>query len=208
MDIPHISVTKDYEQFTFQAGNRTIDDQNLRLLKRRIRKRNLLRYFPILVTPSGIIVDGQHRFIIARQLKLAIYYLVMSKEEEIELTADINSSSSTWELEDYLTALASKYPDYNELELLLERYPKLNLKTILAVLGYSKVVGINKFKKGEFIFEAVLKKLARESSKLDHSYSMTFLRALKNSIDDSTYKLPKKVIKASSVQGYYEQLSK
>ena len=200
--------TKDYSKFRFQRGNRKIQGKNYRKLKREVRKRNLLRYFPILVTPSGLIVDGQHRFVIARELGVSIHYVMMPKEEGIELTSTNNDTGDNWDLENFLYAFSPKSRDYANLALLLERYPALSLGTVLNVMGYSKIRGVNTFKKGDFVFDAGIKEIARLSKELNHSYSIIFLKALKKALDDNVYRAPKALKRAGSIQEYLKQLTK
>ncbi|NQZ55886.1 MAG: ParB N-terminal domain-containing protein [Lentisphaeraceae bacterium] len=200
--------TKNYSMFYFQSGNRPIDPENLRSLKSKIRKRNLLRFFPIVVSPDGTIIDGQHRLKIASALNLTIYYFVMEKEESIHITTSINSDKSSWTLENYLKAFSDNNTHYANLTFFLEKYSSISLKTVLNIMGYSKVIGINKFKKGELIFNPIINKVARESAKLAHSNSTVFLKALMRAIEEKNYKAPKKLTRVNSTSQYYQQIIK
>jgi hypothetical protein len=66
-----------YEQF-----HRATKNKFIKKLEKKILKENKLAQWPIWVTEKLEIVDGRHRFLIAKKLKLAIYYVFKYKSKD------------------------------------------------------------------------------------------------------------------------------
>lgn len=62
-----------YNDFSFINGNRNVVKSKVGKLIKSIKQLDLTMYNPILVTKTGKIVDGQHRFEACKELGLPIY---------------------------------------------------------------------------------------------------------------------------------------
>lgn len=88
LEVPKIYVTTNYKLFVSHDLQRNLQNRNLERLKEAIQRHNLLSQFPIKVIRSnpGIvdennpykITDGNHRFTVAKELQLPIYYMDIS----------------------------------------------------------------------------------------------------------------------------------
>lgn len=105
--MPEIKKTRNYDMFKFHQNNRKIDPTNLQNIKRSIRINNLLDFKPISVNSSMEILDGQHRFLAAKELDLEICYQVheTANDEDIIL---LGANQKRWTLEDYVNYHATK----------------------------------------------------------------------------------------------------
>ncbi len=143
--------TKDYSQFKLIRGNRKIST-NLNLEKL-IQKSGVLR--PIVVNKEMEILDGQHRYAIAKKYKLELPYYI-SPSKSVEDIIILNTSSKRWQAEDYI----QKYKedglrDYILLDRILKEYIKIPLTDICyCAQGYFKKKGklMEKVKDGQFKF--------------------------------------------------------
>jgi|SaaInl3SG_22_DNA_1037383.scaffolds.fasta_scaffold05685_10 hypothetical protein len=102
--------TKDYDQFSFIDGNRDINKENLT----RIKQSMVEKYIPvpIIVNDRYEIIDGQHRFLAAKSLSLAIHFIVIPKLK-LEDVQRLNTNSSNWGNKQYLQSYCKRgYRDY------------------------------------------------------------------------------------------------
>ena len=75
--------TTDYEQFIlYEEFHRTTRDKFLKRLERKILRENRLKDWPIWVTEKMEIVDGRHRFLIAKKYKLTLHYIFKYKSKD------------------------------------------------------------------------------------------------------------------------------
>lgn len=65
-----------------------------------ISKNNLLEFNPILVTSTGLVIDGQHRLEAAKELGLPVYYNTI--EADLETVILLNNNSKTWSVSDFV----------------------------------------------------------------------------------------------------------
>jgi hypothetical protein len=97
--VGQVFTTTNYDLFKSIDGNRTINKLHLKRLKKSMEANYLLS--PILVNENYQIIDGQHRYQAAKELKLPIYYMVIDgyglKEVQI-----LNATSKKWNADDYL----------------------------------------------------------------------------------------------------------
>lgn len=96
-----VQTTTDYSKFKTLIGNRKPNELHIKRLTNSFKERYL--FSPILVNEKMQIIDGQHRFYSAKELKLPINYLVVEGYglEEVQI---LNTNSSNWKKEDYLKA--------------------------------------------------------------------------------------------------------
>lgn len=106
-----ITQTRNYHLFLPCATNRRItekDTATLTKLKRSMEKYGFLP-FPIIVRRTGdrlVIIDGQHRYIIAQELKLPIYYVETERDDIV--IAECADAQSAWKVFDYVDSFASQ----------------------------------------------------------------------------------------------------
>lgn len=93
--------TKNYEIFKFDPLNRAIRQDKVDHLRESIQTKNLLHLFPIVVTRSYVVIDGQHRLKVAETLDIPIYYIV-SSQMVIEDAARVSANTDGWNAHDYL----------------------------------------------------------------------------------------------------------
>lgn len=96
-----VQTTTDYSKFNNLIGNRKPNELHIKRLTNSFKERYL--FSPILVNEKMQIIDGQHRFISAKELSLPINYLVVEGYglEEVQI---LNTNSANWKKEDYLKA--------------------------------------------------------------------------------------------------------
>lgn len=91
-------------------GNRLLNGAKIkRIISDIANGIDLLRYCPILVIERNDrleIIDGQHRFFVARKIKSKVWYIIA---EELSLydIARMNSNTEKWKAEDYINCYSS-----------------------------------------------------------------------------------------------------
>jgi hypothetical protein len=133
-----ISQTRNYSQFVHDATNRPItekDRNNLRQLKRSMQKYGFLP-MPILVRRSGDklrIIDGQHRFSVAQELKLPVLY-TETERDDIDISIP-GGAQAPWKLSDHVMSKAAQgKAAYQQLRLFVEE-TKLPLSKAASILA-------------------------------------------------------------------------
>lgn len=147
--IENIYETYDYDKFSFFNWNR--DVSRVEKLVKSMSDSGLLM-IPIVVNERFQIIDGQHRFIAAKELQLPIYYIIKEGYGLNEVIS-MNTSSSNWKQDDYVKCYAENgYYDYIILrELINEYYPAIPKNVIYAVAGDTVVAkNNNKIIHGKF----------------------------------------------------------
>ncbi len=136
--------SKEYSLFKMIDGNRQLNEPKIkRILKDISNGIDLLRYCPILVIERNgrlEIIDGQHRFYIARKIKSHVWYIIA---EEINLydIARMNSNTEKWKAKDYINCYVQLgNTDYNILEAFITQYP-IPISTAIILLSHGKVSG-------------------------------------------------------------------
>ena len=100
-----IRETSDYGMFKLHPANRIIDKKYVIKMAERMKKKFLLRSFPIVTDVNMYIMDGQTRYYAAELLKKPIYY-VIDPDIVIEDVATLNHNKS-WSLMDYVKSYKS-----------------------------------------------------------------------------------------------------
>ena len=126
----NIYSTNNYSLFKSIDGNRVLNELHLKRLKKSMEKNYL--FTVITVNESYEIIDGQHRFEAAKELKMPINYIVCPGYGLNEVHI-LNQNSKTWSAEDYLTG-----------------YCDLGYKAMLAGTITSGGEQNMQFKKGEY----------------------------------------------------------
>ena len=111
--------TKNYAMFSLSKENRPINVVNLKPAHKRLRdsmkQYGFIPAFPIMVRAVGgrhLIIDGQHRFTIARELGIEVYFVTV---EQDVCVSEINQAQATWSTADFATRWANAgLPDYQQ----------------------------------------------------------------------------------------------
>lgn len=134
--VKQVYETTNLDKFKELQGNRPIKVS--KALRESIVKRGILT--EIKVNRKMEVLDGQHRLAVARELGLPIMYTFDDSDIDV---AELNSTSKSWKIEDYIHKYAeSGYQSYKQLLTLLDLYPALRISaTIANALGYSSTAG-------------------------------------------------------------------
>lgn len=149
-----IQTTKDYAIFRTIAGNRTLNKSNLKNITKSVAEMNMLAAQPIIVNEDMEIVDGQHRFQIARDNKFPVYYVVI-EGGDLRAVQLLNNTARRWNREDYVKSFASMgNMNYKRLwEFAQETGESIGV-SIVAILGHGGGSVSNKLKNGLLEFTA------------------------------------------------------
>ena len=97
--VGQVFITTNYELFNSIDGNRNVNQLHLSRLKKSMSEKQLLS--PILVNNLMQIIDGQHRFLVCKELKLPIYY-IMAEGYGLNEVHILNANSKNWNADDYM----------------------------------------------------------------------------------------------------------
>ena len=136
-----IYFTKEYSRFRMIEGNRQLNKGKIDRIIREIGNGNdMLRYSPIHVKENGKvldILDGQHRYYIARHLQKPIHYVIIQEEKTMADVARINSNVEKWKNTDFINCYAQQgNKNYLQLREFIETYG-INIGTTLNMLAYN-----------------------------------------------------------------------
>lgn len=194
----YVHESYNYDDFHFLPFNRKTRDRHVQNLKGKILKRGVLGFVTVVVTDiidgtmRKYIVDGQHRFKAFKELGMPILYTyvqgVKTKEELVEIIAELNNSSRSWGMKDYMFAWRSVYEELYGFIDNQSIEKKLPLTTVLeSYSGLSTNAAKERFKNGKFEIKdreagnklieeiACIKEHLPKSSKL-YSGFISFLR--------------------------------
>lgn len=129
-----IFFTTDYGRFKFLKGNRDINPGKVDKIKEVIQSGiDVLKYAPIIVNEAMEIIDGQHRYAVARELKGNVYY-VIHKDADLSIVPTINSNHTKWRNIDFLNSyLDLKREAYIELVAFMKAHEGISLSTAVKV---------------------------------------------------------------------------
>lgn len=114
----YVRKTNDYGKFKFVDGNRDIE--KTAILKKSISENGWYRQ-PILVNENFQIIEGQHRFVVCKELMLPIEYIV-EKGLEAKDCAPLNSGRRNWSVKNYVHLGAVSSDSYQYFEFLIQRF--------------------------------------------------------------------------------------
>lgn len=156
-----IFFSRNYTDFQLITGNRQLNKAKIKKIRNDIIKGlDVLRYCPILVKENGRwleIIDGQHRFEVAKEMNSKVWYIVVEDFTLIDI-ARINSNTEKWKTEDYINCYAAQGNEhYIKLKSFLKE-TSFPLSVTLRLLSTGKVGGdagidtnnSDKFKRGLF----------------------------------------------------------
>ena len=127
-----VLTTSDYSLFKTLKGNRMINTIHVKRLTKSFSKSYLLS--PIIVNKGFEIIDGQHRFEAAKQLKYPVNFIICSDYglEEVQL---LNTNMKNWKKVDYLNGYCDlDYPEYIKFRSFMNRFPKLGIASCETLL--------------------------------------------------------------------------
>lgn len=157
-----IYFTKEYSSFRMINGNRQLNQSKINRIKEDIQNGiDVLKYCPILCVENKNkldIIDGQHRFWVAKELKSCVWYILVNGFT-LQDIAKINSNTEKWKNADYINCYIQQGNKHYELvQEFMDTYGA-PLSVTLRLLGFGKVgkdKGVNEnvsldFKRGMFI---------------------------------------------------------
>lgn len=149
-----IHSTNNYGLFRISKDNRDIDLNNpySRSLRKSLQKYGWLSSFPMMVksTDEGfVIIDGQHRFSIARELNNQVKFVIDNTDIDV---SEINSAQKIWSNEDFLNRWVKHgLKDYFEIKEFSEKH-KISVSISASLLAgtYSFSNVRDKFRNGKY----------------------------------------------------------
>lgn len=141
--------TTNYSKFLFSKENREIKTKTVVAIKESMKKFGFIPGRPVLITKEWTIIDGQHRFLAARDLNIAVEFEVL-EGDHIDKMIHLNSTQSNWTLEDYVNSYAQQNIDcYRKLLKFKEKYD-LNLSSAITIF-FTSGVKSDAIRKGEIL---------------------------------------------------------
>lgn len=95
-----VNMTEDLNIFTFLKGNRPPNPQHIKRLAASIKRYGML-INPILVNERYEIIDGQHRYLAAKEMNVPIYYIIVSGYA-LEQVHTLNMNQKNWTIKEFL----------------------------------------------------------------------------------------------------------
>lgn len=131
-NVNQVNSTNDYEKFSILDGNRKVNLSHLNRLKDSFKQNYLLS--PIIVNEQFEIIDGQHRFLAAKDLQLPINY-IKCEDYSLREVQILNTNSKNWNKEDYLKSYCDLgYPEYIKFREFMKKYPEFNISVCLMLV--------------------------------------------------------------------------
>jgi len=144
----NIEKTINYFQFKTIESNRPVDQRHVNELIAKIKVKNLLHLFPILVNSKMEVVDGQHRLAAAELLKEYVYYRIDDNISKTDI-ADLNALAKNWNINDYINYwVIEKAQGFDKLAEFMLDNPLLPASTVMMMLSTGQKRDINSLKRG------------------------------------------------------------
>ena len=148
-----IYFTNDYSAFKNLKGNRLLNERKIKKIMADISDGlNFLKYCPIIVSKEMEIIDGQHRFYVAKKLKENVWYVIYNNDITLHAVAKLNSNTERWKPQDFIncyTTIGTK--DYKALQEFIDKYNfPLSFAIRLLSTGKAKTGGLKENPKNEF----------------------------------------------------------
>jgi hypothetical protein len=121
-----IFFTKDYDRFIRMNGNRKLNKAKIKRIETDIENGlDVLKYCPVIVAEKDgklEIIDGQHRFAVAKDLGSHVWYVVAEELSLMEI-AKVNSNTEKWKNADFIHCYASQgNVHYQQVQQFMEKY--------------------------------------------------------------------------------------
>ena len=134
--------TTDYSIFKIKKGNRTVNTAHVQKIKDSLNKHTYLPSCPIICDKDMNVIDGQHRLQAAKELGIAVYYIIEEKPDA-DLLIDLNITQRKWSTTDYITYYANEKNNvnYQRLAMAVKEIP-FDVTTVLS-MAFNKEIGGN-----------------------------------------------------------------
>ncbi|MBV5327215.1 MAG: hypothetical protein JZU65_06175 [Chlorobium sp.] len=136
-----INYTKEYGLFHFLRGNRDLNELKLNKIIKSVNDGlNFFKYCPILVNEEMFIIDGQHRFMACKKLKLAVFFVIVPNFS-LRQIAEINNNRSKWKTRDFMNCYIDADVNREDYKTLgrVTADNKINISIGINLLMYGKV---------------------------------------------------------------------
>lgn len=151
-EIPQIQTTKNYSQFKLMKGNRDVDYNHVKRLKREFEAApHLMPARPVIVNEHGYIIEGQHSRQAAQELDRPMYFIVIPGATVTD-TRHLNVTQKRWTLLDFARSYAdSGRQDYKVFLETYRQFPNIAPSIIRTYLagGQRHQLDLD-FRRGEF----------------------------------------------------------
>lgn len=128
-----VNETTDYDQFKLLKGNRTVNMLHVEKLKLSFARKYLLS--PIIVNENFEIIDGQHRFMAAKELKLPVWYIAVGGYSLMDIQI-YNTNASNWKKKDFLNMYVDLgKPAYIKFKEFMDTYPDFGIRVCEALIS-------------------------------------------------------------------------
>lgn len=101
--------TRDYGLFKTMEGNRQLNERKINRIKSDIDNGlDVLKYCPVICHEKDgrlEIIDGQHRFYVAKEMKSNVWY-ILAQQLSLQEIARMNSNTEKWKPEDFINCYA------------------------------------------------------------------------------------------------------
>ena len=151
-EVLKVYTTKDYSLFKTLSANRAVNKIHLARLKESMKKNYLTTI--LTVNEKFEIIDGQHRFLVCKELNLPINY-ILSKNYGLNEVQILNANMKNWHPNDYISGYCDLgYQDYIIFREFAANYGLSN-QMALSLLGGASLGGgqislVTKLKDGSF----------------------------------------------------------
>ena len=196
-------------------------------LKIAIQRKNLLSSYPIVVDINFNILDGQHRFMAAKELGVPFYYIV-DRTMKVEDVASTSALQASWKKSDHLEHfVALGYAEYIKLKKFMDEHSWMNFSDATNLCHYGDVARRNSgrfFEDGEYTanctyFAGIVASRALEFQSLgfNHYRDTVFISTLRNLASNKHYDhdrmlrkmrlSPGKLLRSVDMVGYITMLN-
>lgn len=130
--VNQVLTTNDYSLFKFMQGNRDVNKLHIRRLVESFQDEYLLT--PLIVNQHYEIIDGQHRYMAAKELNLPINFIICN-DYTLKQVQLLNTNMKNWKKEDYLNTYCDLgYSDYIKFRNFLKVYPDFTIECAISML--------------------------------------------------------------------------
>lgn len=132
--VASIYKTMFYDRYKFNSLQRTIKEWHVRDLMEKMKVHGFLTNKAISVNEKNEIIDGHHRYLAARNLKIPMLVQVCKGMTE-ESIIEANQDQLNWDKHDFTNTYAKKgNPNYIALKEFMEKFPKFKMTQALILL--------------------------------------------------------------------------
>jgi hypothetical protein len=123
-EVGKVYYTNDLSLFKFMEGNRTPNPSHIAKIAKSMEQIGLLMN-PIIINSDLEVIDGQHRFLAAKEVGSGIYYII-AEDYKIKEVHALNVNQKQWSTKDFIEGYADMgIKDYSLLKEYMDKYPFL-----------------------------------------------------------------------------------